>query len=308
VVRGEAIVGGTFFRVARRAALVVALATAAGALTAPVRADDGLDPVLGNPGPTYPDVVPDTREVFVDRPIVGFDPVTFDPVFGPPMLWFDTWSQNLGTVALDLVADDPTDFLGTTVSQCVSWRAPAVCRERAQVGGFVWHDEHTHFHYQDFASYELRRLGSDGRPDYSAAGLVDISDKVSFCLLDSVQVAPDAVPAPTYIGCTPAREGISAGWADIYTTDLEGQQLSMEGLPDGRYALVITLDTADTLFEADNTNNRVEVTFDLSGGATTVTVVDKHYPTLGGDGGCRPKGKGRGSKPDNGRGKGKDKC
>ena len=233
---------------------------------------------------TFPDLVPNVTEVYVYRTSV-LDPVTNTFVLGPNELSFDTWSQNLGTVALDLVADDPTDFMNTTVSQCVRWPAPAVCEERRQVGGFAWHDEHTHFHYQDFGAYELRRMGSGGTIDYSAAGLVDTSDKVSFCLLDSERVDTSADPAPTYVFCTPARQGISPGWTDIYTSDLDGQQFSLAGLTDGRYAIVVTQDYNNTIYESDDTNNRVEVIIDLTDLATAipqVEVVEHRWPSLGG--------------------------
>lgn len=288
--------GGSFARSAfRRRALFIALVLVTPLLASPAHADDPLDPVLGNPGHTYPDLVPDTTEVYLNRPVIAFENGEF--VYGLPEVRFDTYSQNLGTVPLDLVTDDPTALSDTAVSQCVSWRAPFVCRERTTVGGFTWHAEHSHFHYEDFASYEVRRVGRDGNPDYSAKGLVGRSDKVSFCLIDSIQVRPDAVPAPTYVLCTPVREGISPGWADIYTSDLEGQSVSLHGAPDGRYALIITLDSANTVFESDNTNNRVEVIIDISNGGNTLNVVRKQYPILG-SGGC----------PGNGKGKGKGSC
>ena len=262
----------------RRSLLAIAVAVLLVPIVGVAHADP-LDPVLGSEE-TYPDLVPDVTTVWGYRPYV-LDPTTNTFVPGPPAIAFDTWSQNLGTVALDLIADDPADFMSTTVSQCVKWLAPNVCRERRQVGGFAWHAEHSHFHYQDFATYELRRVRRDGQVDYGKRGLLDKSDKVSFCLLDSVRVRDDAVPAPTYLGCTPAREGISPGWADIYDMGLEGQQLSLEGLPDGRYAIVVTQDYNNTLFESDDTNNRVEVIFDVRDTGAEVPyaeIVERRYP------------------------------
>jgi hypothetical protein len=236
-----------------------------------------VDPLL-DPPETYPDVVPDLTHVFPNRPILGFDQPTGTFVFGPPVLRFDTWSQNLGTVALDLISDDPANVENPTVSQCVAWTGD-VCRERRQVGGFELHAAHNHFHFNEFARYELRALLPDGTPDYSAAGLLDISEKVSFCLIDSTQVRPDARPVPVYVGCTPTREGISAGWADIYGASLAGQELSPAGgLVDGRYALVISMDYGDRLYESDNGNNVVEATVEVSNGATQAVIVDRRWP------------------------------
>ena len=145
------------------------------------------------------------------------------------------------------------------MSQCVSWTT-TLCRETRSVGGFVWHQEHLHYHYEDFASYELRRLNTAGEADMSAAGLITASPKVSFCLVDSTQVRSDAVPVPRYNSCQPLEEGISPGWSDVYHSDLEGQSLSLDGLTDGSYALLIAMDTSNRLYETDDTNNRVIAT------------------------------------------------
>lgn len=50
---------------------------------------------------------------------------------------------------------------------------------------------------------ELRRVGLDGRPDYSSAGLA------------------------TYAACNRIRQGISPGWVDVCTADLPGQEMSV---------------------------------------------------------------------------------
>lgn len=278
-------VSGVAGRLCRRGAPAVAVVLAIG-LTLPAHAEDEPvpEPVKGTvedvltPSLTYPDLVPNVTEVFVFRPAVGFDPETGTFIYGPPELSFDTWSQNLGTVPLDLVSDDPTNVSNPTVSQCVSWSPDLVCRERRQVGGFELHPTHGHFHFQNFARYELRRVQRNGSVNYRPRGLLAVSDKVSFCLIDSVQVRDDARPVPTYVLCTGTREGISAGWADIYTSDLPGQQLPLEGLADGRYAVVVSMDTADSVWESDDGNNTVEVIIELSNGATEIAVVERRWP------------------------------
>lgn len=262
----------------RRIAVVVALSSLP-LLTGPTAApaDDGLDPVLGEAATAYPDLVPTVTEVGIFRPSV-WDEETQAIVEGPPNLYFDTYSQNLGSVALELTADDPTNVAGSAVSQCVAW-TERVCRERRSVGGFVWHADHAHFHFEDFASYTLRSLRKNGRVDYSANGLVARSEKVSFCLIDSQQVHAGASPAPWYVGCNPVRQGISAGWADIYTSDLEGQQLVLPGIADGRYALVVSMDVANRIYETNDGNNRVVLILDISDGGRAVQVVDMYRPT-----------------------------
>ena len=64
----------------------------------------------------------------------------------------------------------------------------------------------------------------------------------------------------------------------MYTAGTPGQELSIEGLPDGRYALVVTMDYADHIYETDNSDNVVEVTVELSGSGTQAAIVGRRVP------------------------------
>lgn len=235
-----------------------------------------LDDVL-DPPDTLPNLVPDVRGVWITG-LPVFDPETQTFVTGPPVFAFDTYTQNLGTVSLELTIDEVSTAETTPVAQCVSWIEDRICRERSRVGGITFHEPHNHFHFDEFGSYQLRRLGADGRPDYSEAGLVAVSNKVSFCLFDSEPVRDDAFPMPFYITCDRAMQGLSPGWADIYGFSLPGQQFPLDGLTDGRYALIVDLDYANHVYETDDTDNVVEVTVEVSGGVTQAAIIDKRWP------------------------------
>jgi hypothetical protein len=213
---------------------------------------------------TYPDLSPDVTEVFAGIPTVTFNPQNGTLIFGPPALYFDTWARNLGHVAVDLQTEDAANLEDPPASQCVAWRPDRVCREREIVGGFVSHPTHGHIHFEGFAAYELRSLLPDGSPDYSAAGVVGTSDKVSFCLIDFEPVAPHAAPVPFYQTCTGLQEGISAGWTDIYASHLDGQQISLDGVADGDYALIVRMNVEQNLYETTHANNRVVLKVRLS--------------------------------------------
>ena len=229
---------------------------------------------IREPGITLPNVSPDVRNVQIMRPFV-FDEASQTFFQGPPELAFDGWVQNLGDVPLELMADDPSN--PTTAMQCVSWTGH-VCREKRVVGEYEWHEEHSHFHFTDFADYQLRRLGPDGSPDYSDAGLLAISEKVSFCLVDGSLIdAFDPAP-PFYLTCGPTLQGVSPKWADVYGIGTPGQSLSIDGLGDGRYALIVNMDYADHLYESDDTDNVVEVTVEISNGMTQAAIVGKRVP------------------------------
>lgn len=263
----------------RTLALLVAVVVVSLGFGAPVHAGDPLDPLLGDPGTTLPNLVPDVRSAYIFRHTL-LDSETNTVYEGPPELWFDTWAQNLGTVPLQLTFGGLENPSTAIAEQCTSWRSAEnhICREQRPVGGFSWHQEHAHFHYNEFAGYELRRLLPNGKVDYSRNGLLATNEKVSFCLIDSRQVRTDASPLFFYATCTPTIEGISPGWADIYASDLEGQQVSLAGLTDGRYALVIKLDYANHIFETDDTDNVVEATLEISGGVREVSIVGRNYP------------------------------
>lgn len=245
---------------------LVAVAALAMGFGAPVQADDPLDPYLGNPGTTLPNLVPDLHGILVQGTFV-FDEASQTFVPGPPALYLDAAAKNLGTVPLQLTADE------TTVSQCVSWRADHLCREQRPIEGLSsWSS------YPGFATYELRAFLRNGRVDYSARGLLARNENNSLCLRDYERIAEDASPTPFYVSCSAVVQGISSGWLDKYDFAQPEQQLSLGDLPDGRYALVISMDNENLFHETDDGDNLVEVTLELSGDRTQVAVTGKRYP------------------------------
>lgn len=268
-------------------AVPLAMSLVVSLLGARAQADDPLDPVLGNPGHTYPNLSPNVVDVRVmNYRLIENDMGLF--VENGQFLWFDTRAQNLGTVPVQLTVDKVDTPESSTVSQCVSWRLAEahVCRETASVGGYTWHDEHHHFHYEDFARYQLRTVADNGRPDYSATGLVGVSEKVSFCFIDSEKVREDARPTQFYATCLPSVQGISPGWTDVYTADMAGQNFPVDHLPNGRYAVIIEMDYRNTLYETDQGDNYIEVTIEISPSTDPahatgrkVEILDKRWPT-----------------------------
>lgn len=86
---------------------------------------------------------------------------------------------------------------------------------------------HDHFHFDEFARYEL--LDGDQ--------VVATGHKQAFCLLDTTSWAwPLALPT---FDC--ANQGISRGFSDFYESGLPCQWVDVTGLPAGDYTLRITL-------------------------------------------------------------------
>jgi hypothetical protein len=137
-------------------------------------------------------------------------------------------------------------------------------------GCFEFHLEHNHWHFEDFAKYQLKRM-TDGK-------IVRQADKVSFCIIDTSHPFPD-VPGspghPYYASCdADATTGLSPGWSDIYSSYLDGQEVDITSLPDGDYCLISIADPSGVLRESDELDNSSSDLVTISGDD-----VDDHFTT-----------------------------
>ncbi|HEX2239693.1 MAG TPA: lysyl oxidase family protein [Actinomycetota bacterium] len=249
--------------------IVLGVATALGLL--------GLAPAVGAQAttPHLPNLVP--------LPPLGISVGIADDQEGSA-LRLTTAVANRGTQALDLVGV-PQGPEEAAAFQCVVWAGPRACAQRSPVGRFVWHPAHAHFHFEDFALYELRALTRTGVPDMSDEGVVATGGKVSFCLID---VEPDrppdnplySVPHPLYYSCIAgiSTQGISPGWRDVYSSGLAGQQIPIDRVKNGTYAVVVTADPDNRLYESDDTDNAAAIRIKLTkDGVETLCVYDSLF-------------------------------
>jgi hypothetical protein len=124
------------------------------------------------------------------------------------LLRFDTVVVNRG--GEDLVVGDPADP-----------EPPFAAAD------FEFSPCHGHFHFEHFASYELRD---------AADRAVGFGHKQSFCMLDSRRFVGER---PRRFDC--AFQGISVGWGDRYGSELDGQWVDVTDVPPGDYVLVVTV-------------------------------------------------------------------
>jgi hypothetical protein len=133
-------------------------------------------------------------------------------------------------------------------------------------GNFEWHQGHNHFHFDDYAFYELP--GGKGNAQRSSA-------KTSFCLMDTAPEdlsLPGAPSAPVYTSCGNSDQGISVGFGDTYGSHLSGQEISLKNVKDGDYRLITTVDPQGSLLETDETDNESCVLLHIVTSTPTPTV------------------------------------
>ena len=142
-----------------------------------------------------------------------------------------------------------------------------------QAGCSFFHPDHNHWHFEDFARYQLLGFNADGS---IGDPVVPVSEKVSFCLVDSNRARRRLPGSPSsahysgfspdpLVGCGPDDVmGISIGWADVYSSLLPGQSFTLPAdFSDGAYCLKVMIDPSNRLDETNERNSRkMKVTID----------------------------------------------
>jgi hypothetical protein len=150
------------------------------------------------------------------------------------------------------------------------WRnGHVVGRARAGTMGFDSQHGHDHWHFEQFARYQLLD---------AAKTLAARSHKVGFCIAPSDPVnllAPHAVWQPPSIGfgdftCgSPTalwvQEMMPVGWGDTYTQFVAGQAFNITSVPNGTYYVEVIANPQHVLYES-NTRNDVSLRKVILGG------------------------------------------
>lgn len=182
-------------------------------------------------------------------------------------LRFTTVVENLGAHALEIRSIPKPEELNSftrSVEQCVRW-VSRVCALTAPAGTFVHHAQHDHWHFENYATYDLLPAKEEVNgyvPDFGAQPVAP-GVKASFCLLDSERARPapenlegQVNEAYFYRTCTEYMQGISSGWADEYSSLVWGQQIVIDDVSPGVYALVISSNPIRLIHE-DRYNDNV---------------------------------------------------
>jgi hypothetical protein len=159
---------------------------------------------------------------------------------GNPELRLAATSWNSGAGPLELIPG-AAGQAGQDVYQRIYLKGGGSTQRLA--GTFVWHPEHNHFHFQEYALYTLRPVNAPGASQRQ-------SYKTSFCVMDTTKVDSRMRGAPkeaVYATCNAVVQGMSVGWGDTYGAHLAGQSFVLTGNPDGLYVLTVAFVPANRL-------------------------------------------------------------
>lgn len=180
---------------------------------------------------------------------------------GSRLLRFSTTVRNTGEGPMELIGE--LDGNGNAEAIQLIQQSDGTV-ETHSAGELLTSATHRHWHLDNFALFEL--FPASARRDLD--GPAATQNKISFCLVDEVRIDPppeNVAEGPRFLDCDWLHHGLSQGWSETYVADLPEQWVDITGLPDGRYALRVTLDPDDLLLEAKDSNNAALVFIEVVG-------------------------------------------
>ncbi|MFN3430970.1 MAG: lysyl oxidase family protein [Candidatus Sericytochromatia bacterium] len=181
-------------------------------------------------------------------------------------LRFDTAIANLGPGYLQIRNRLTNGKNGVATQEVLDDAGTVVLRKDAS--RFIYFEAHGHNHVDDIARYELREGSLDGPT-------VRTSTKVSFCVEDSFKYVRSTTLTSKYPDCTPELMGVTPGYADLYSSNLPGQEFDVGGLPSGVYYMVVTVDPFEKFLDYRRTNNMAWTRIQLDAAAGTVSLLER---------------------------------
>ena len=209
--------------------------------------------------PAADDLLPDM--IVWDKYLLGAyvgTTMNSEPPPGRRALRFDTTTANKGRGPLELRGGRIIDGR-REVNQRI-YRSDGSWTDRL-AGTFVYHDNHSHMHFEDWTQFRLRQY----LPGGGVGSVVRTGTKTSFCIIettvyDNTLEGYNGPWGPYDCGLL---QGQRPGRADTYTSGLSGQYIDIEGVPDGTYWLEGEVDPNNNVVELDETNNITRVLMNI---------------------------------------------
>jgi hypothetical protein len=193
--------------------------------------------------PLYPDL----RPLAVPLVLVDFQPIEGVTHY---VLRFDAtiWNAGQGPLELHGISDEEHHAFQRVYDDAGGFSDEPVS------GGFTFFEPHHHWHFENFAEYQLwpkddfddwlASARREGQPRW--VGSKTTGQEESFCIRDSepIQRLEGSPVAPAYNVCDQDQQGISVGWGDTYPFTIPQQwiDLGTSDLSDGLYVLRIVAD------------------------------------------------------------------
>lgn len=174
-------------------------------------------------------------------------------------------------------------------------------------GGQTYHPGHGHNHVDDWVVFTLREEDPN-EPDTLQWPIIGTGAKIGFCLMDlsncnasnghcrdnqtygggNILTSADFVNYGLGGGgynCSPVEQGISVGYVDIYSENLEGMYINIPpGTCNGDYWIVVEVDPRNNFIESNENNNWTAVPFTLTKqvpqGQASADISFSHDPVL----------------------------
>ena len=221
----------------------------------------------GLPTPLLPDIIVRENTLYDHDIVTNLRP-------GRTHLRLSTATPNVGAGKLYLYGIPFYNEDGTQDIMQRIWLDDGNYLDR-EAGQFGYHPTHNHIHVDNWANYRLREI----LPDDGVGPVLVYGSKTSFCIVD-LQIhdstLPGFSPVAEFTSCSSTVQGLSVGWADIYSKNLAGQNIDITDVPDGQYWLEAEADPYDVILEASELNNvaRIKVTI----GAPLPIAPDSYEP------------------------------
>jgi len=224
-------------------------------------------------GPLYPDLA-------TTKPSsLYFSRVTMGDGVSHHVLRLSNTVWNVGEGRLELQGD-PNPNGGSRIYQNLYDHPTGGSRvAQEQVNSdLLYHPSHYHYHFSNFASYQLLQRDSNG----SYQSTTNDGAKTSFCIVDYVRLNASGPAGERYTACSGTLQGLSVGWGDTYLASQPEQwiDLGLSPLANGSYAVQSTADPLRSLNEGGRFNNNVAITyFNVRDGIITIGTSTSPAPT-----------------------------
>lgn len=183
---------------------------------------------------------------------------------GKQLLRYSTTFYNTGQGPLEVLGHTDAQTEKTYAAQYVKQAGgPGIFRD---IGMFVLHPTHEHWHVEGWAQYQLWSVKENG----DRGELLITTDKHSFCIWDEddydLKMTAASQSRQYFYTCNRQVQGMSVGWSDTYRARVDGQEMDLGNLGDGQYIFRSIINPDKKFMEGSYDNNTNEIYLEINNG------------------------------------------